>query len=76
MLKDLVQQRADLIKQIEKVEDESLLLAIKVLLTYGLKNEGRISIEQYNKEIEEANARISRGEYLTQEQVEALSGKW
>ncbi len=33
----------------------------------GLKQEGRISLEQYNKELEEADAEIERGEFLNHE---------
>ncbi len=39
------------------------------MLHYGLKNEGRISVEQYNKELEEADAEIEKGEFLTQDEA-------
>ena len=35
-----------------------------------------ISIEQYNSELDEAEAAIDRGEYLTQNEVEKMSKKW
>ncbi len=35
-----------------------------------------ISIEQYNRELDEAEAAIDRGEYLTQNEVEKMSKKW
>ncbi len=36
----------------------------------------RITIEQYNQELEEALIRVQSGEYLTQEEVNQLSAKW
>jgi hypothetical protein len=35
-----------------------------------------ISIEQYNKEIDEAMERIANGQFYTQEEVEKMSEKW
>jgi hypothetical protein len=36
----------------------------------------RITIEQYNKEIDEAVARVEAGEFYTQEEVEKMSKEW
>lgn len=36
----------------------------------------RISIEQYNKEIDESIAQINRGEFYTQEEMEKMAKKW
>lgn len=66
---DVNKERALLIKELQQVEDLSLLQAIKAVLHYGLQNEGRVSIEQYNKEIEEAEARIEQGEYVVHEEA-------
>jgi predicted transcriptional regulator len=65
-----------LIKEIKQVEDISLLQAIKAVLHYGLKNEGRISIEQYNRELEEAEAEIDRGEFITHEELKKQMKTW
>ena len=73
---DINAERSLLIKEIKQVEDISLLQAIKAVLHYGLKNEGRISIEQYNRELDEAEERVRRGEFYTQEEVEKMSEKW
>ncbi len=73
---DINIERSLLIKELQLVEDPSLLRAIKAVLYYGLKNEGRISIEQYNKELDEANARIEAGEFITQEDLEKESSQW
>ena len=53
-----------------------MLQAIKAVLHYGLKNEGRISVEQYNRELDEAEARVRRGEFYTQAEVEKMTEKW
>jgi hypothetical protein len=69
-------ERSLLIKELQLVEDPSLLQAIKAVLYYGLKNQGRISIEQYNKELDEANARIEAGEFITLEDLEKEASQW
>ena len=73
---DINTERSLLIKELQQVEDISLLQAIKAVLYYGLKNEGHISIEQYNRELAEAEKRISRGEFFTQDQVKKMVVKW
>jgi hypothetical protein len=73
---DVNTERAILIKELQQVEDISLLKAIKAILHYGLKNEGRISLEQYNRELDEAEARISRGDFFTHEEVEKMAKEW
>lgn len=69
-------ERTLLIKEIQKVDDLALLHALKAVLLYGLKNEGRVSIDQYNLEMEEAEKRISDGLYFTQEEVEKMAKDW
>ena len=64
--------------ELNKVEDETLLNAIKSMLKYRAKvvQPKRISIEQYNKEIDEAESRVENGEFYTQEEVEKMMEKW
>lgn len=73
---DIKRERSLLIKELEQVEDLSLLQAIKAVLHYGMKNEGRISIDQYNQELDEANARIDSGRFITQEDLEKEAAQW
>lgn len=54
------------------VQKESLLSVIK---SFVIPRE-RISVEQYNKEIDEAIARVEAGEFYTQEEVEKMSKEW
>ncbi len=64
---DINTERTLLIKELQQVEDISLLNAIKAVLHYGLMNEGRVSVDQYNKELEEAEQEIDRGEFISHE---------
>jgi hypothetical protein len=68
---DIKTERSLLIKELQQVDDLSLLQAIKVMLHYG-----RISIEQYNRELNEAEERIDRGDFFTQEEVEKMAKEW
>ena len=40
------------------------------------ENKGRISIDQYNKEIEEAEAEMDRGIYHTHDDLKKQMKKW
>ena len=57
-------------------EKKSILNVIKSFLTLKGREPQRISIEQYNQELDEALERINAGNYLTQEEVEKQSAKW
>ncbi len=57
-------------------EKESILGVIKSFLKSKNGENDRISIEQYNNELDEAVERIKNGVHLTQEEVENQSGKW
>ena len=73
---DINTERTLLIKELQQVEDISLLKAIKAMLHYGLKSEGRISVEQYNRELEEAEAEIDRGEFTTHDEMKKQMKAW
>lgn len=64
--------------ELNEVKDATLLQAIKNILMYRSKESQpeRISIEQYNKEIDEANARVDKGEFYTHEEVEEIAKEW
>ncbi|MBN8651827.1 MAG: hypothetical protein J0L67_10390 [Cytophagales bacterium] len=66
---DINAEKALLIREIEQLNDISLVRVLKSMLHYGLKSEGRISQEQYNQELDEADAEIERGEFLNQQQA-------
>ncbi|MBS1543969.1 MAG: hypothetical protein JST14_10070 [Bacteroidetes bacterium] len=73
---DINTERTLLIKELQQVQDISLLKTLKAVLHYGLKNEGRISVEQYNRELEEAEAEIDRGEFITHEELKKQMKAW
>lgn len=65
-------------KELDKVKDETLLDAIKSMLKYRAKvnQSNRISIEQYNKELDQAEADIEAGNYYTTEEARKIASKW
>ncbi len=73
---DINSEKAILMKEIEQLEDISLVRVLKSILHYGLKNEGRISIQQYNKELDEADAEIEKGEFLTHDEARKEVRSW
>jgi len=64
-------------KELKEVKDPTFIEAIKNMLQYR-KNVSteRISIEQYNKELDESIAQIERGEFYTQEEVGKMAKEW
>jgi hypothetical protein len=57
------------------VQKESLLSVAKNYIELKEKTD-RISIEEYNQEIDEAMKRMNEGEYYTHEQVAEMSKSW
>ena len=67
-------------QELKTVKDPILIEAFKNMLKKYrrsvLQSSERISIEQYNKEIDEAVKDIENGEYYTQKQAKKISDKW
>lgn len=65
-------------RELQTVEDPDIIAMIKNILTYRKKiiQEQRISIEQYNLEIDQAIREIENGEYYTQEEARKIAGQW
>ena len=64
-------------KELKEVKDPTLIEAFKNLLQYRKKvMPERISVEQYNKELDESIAQIERGEFYTHEEVGERIKKW
>lgn len=61
-------------QKLSVVQKESLLEVAKIYVAPAAN--GRISIEQYNREIDEALAQVEKGEVYTQEEVERMSKNW
>jgi hypothetical protein len=56
--------------QLDETQKKSLLELIKTFLKGSKESIERVSLEQYNRELDEAMERISRGEYTTLEVLE------
>jgi len=70
-----IELKEELQQYIDKADDR-LLNIILAILEADSKNDKRVSIEQYNIELDEAEARIEAGEYYTQDEVEEMAQKW
>jgi hypothetical protein len=64
------------LKQLNEAEKKSVLLMLKTFLQGRKGSAVRISIEQYNREIDEALAQVSEGDYITQNEMEKQAAKW
>ena len=73
---DINAERELLVEEIKQVDDILLLKAIKTVLHYGLKHEGRISVEQYNAELLEAELEIENGHFTTHEELKKQMKQW
>jgi hypothetical protein len=73
---DIQAEKELLIKEIGQVDDILLLKAIKAVLHYGLKNEGRISIEEYNAELLQAELEIEKGHFTSHEELKRQMKDW
>lgn len=62
--------------RLDEAEKKSVLLMLKTFLHTRNKGEGHISLEQYNKEIDEALAEAAGGNFMTQEEMEKQAAKW
>ncbi|MBW2963088.1 hypothetical protein [Mesonia aestuariivivens] len=72
---DLRQTVLEYIKN--KADGKFLRLVDAMAKTYQEElDQERISIEQYNKEIDESIAQINRGEFYTQEEMEKMAKEW
>lgn len=64
--------KLELLEWLAGVQDQSL---IKELAKWKNEHE-HMSIDQYNRELDEADAAIDRGEFFTQDEVEQRSKSW
>ena len=57
-------------------QKESLILMMKSFLGKSAEKSKRISIAQYNKELEAAESRINEGKFITQESLKDEAKNW
>lgn len=64
-------------RELDKVKDPMFIEVIKNMLKYNKKvSSERISIEQYNKEIDASIAQIETGQTYTHQQMEERIKQW
>jgi len=75
---DIQSEKTALIKVLENINDEALIRAIQSMIEYANRRDEEylgISVAQYNEELEEADARIEKGEFIThKEAVKRIKG--
>jgi predicted transcriptional regulator len=76
MANTLDKELNEYITQLNEAEKKSVLLMLKTFLSGRQASPERISLEDYNKEIDEALAEAEAGDYITQEEMEKRAAKW
>jgi hypothetical protein len=76
MAKALDRELFNYILQLDEAEKKSVLQMLKTFVKGRDVKTSRITIEQYNKEIDEAIARVEAGEFYTQEEAERMAKEW
>ena len=62
--------------QLNDAEKKSVVELLKTFMKSRRNQPDRITIEQYNKELDEAMERVGRGEYTTSEDLEKEMKSW
>jgi hypothetical protein len=76
MAKALEQELFQYILQLDEAEKKSVLQLLKTFIKGREGNVSRISIENYNQELQEAEAEYEKGEYATHEEFVKQMKKW
>jgi hypothetical protein len=58
------------------IVNEFLLEQLENVLEQGIKEPQRISLEQYNQEIDNAINDVEKGNFYTQNEVEKMAKEW
>jgi len=76
MAKALEQELLQYILQLDDAEKKSVLQMLKTFVKGRKTKASRISVGQYNQELQEAEAEYERGEYVTHEEFVKQIKKW
>jgi hypothetical protein len=76
MAKALEQELMQYILQLDEAEKKSILQMLKTFVKGRKSKAGRVSIEEYNQELQEAEAEYEKGEYTTHEELVKQIKKW
>ncbi len=72
---DLEARKYKFIQQLSEV-NETLLDKLEYVLKKGIQSSGRITLEDYNKEIDKAIEDIEKGESYTQNEAKKIADQW
>jgi predicted transcriptional regulator len=76
MAKALEQELLQYILQLGEAEKKSVLQMLKTFVKARESKASRVSIEQYNQELQEAEAEFEKGEYVSHEEFVKQIKKW
>lgn len=76
MGKALEQEMYHYFLQLNETEKKSVVQMLKAFLQSRKETPQRTTLDQYNKELEEAEKQIEAGSFLTLEELEKEMGKW
>ena len=72
-METLAGRKYAIIEKVMRLNEEELTELETSLIKFS---EMPISIEQFNRELDKAEAEIDRGEFYSQEEVEKMAKKW
>lgn len=73
---NLEARKYEFIQKLFKI-NEALFRKLEAIINTGIIEESqRISVEQYNKEIDEAIEAIENGNFYTQEEARKIASQW
>ena len=76
---DIQSEKTALIKVLENINDESLIRDIQSLIEYASKRDEEYlgtTVDQYNDELDEADARIDAGDFISHEDLGKEFSRW
>ena len=62
--------------QLNELQKQSLLQMLKTFLKSGHEQRESVTMERYNKDLDEAMERMSRGEFTTLDELEKEMHSW
>ena len=72
----LEQEMSQYFTQLNTEEKKSIVNMIKTFLQTRRQDNNRVTIEQYNKEMEESERQIKDGKFVTHDELDKEMEKW
>lgn len=76
MANAIEQEMHNYFTQLNEAEKKSVVQMLKTFLQGRSQDSGRISIDQYNQELDEAMEEVKKGEVYTHDEVVKMSKSW